>query len=87
MILYRLSMETEFYILPVAAIVLILTLWVLIRLLKGVSIIYEVYPMKVYAFGFLVIIVASAVLYSYLDFTQSGSVYVKYILRAVKSST
>ncbi|MBI1803572.1 MAG: hypothetical protein HY033_01915 [Ignavibacteriae bacterium] len=84
MILYRLSMETEFYMVPMAVFVGLISVWVLIRLLKGISIIYDVFPLKVYVVSFVIIIVATAVLYSYLDYTQSTSVYVKYILESMR---
>jgi len=87
MVLYRLSMETEFYMVPLAILVGLVTLWVLIRLLKGVSIIYDVFPLKVYGLSLLIIVVASAVLYSYLDYTKSTSVYVKYILESMRNPT
>jgi hypothetical protein len=83
MILYRL-MDTEFYILPVAVLVVIVTLWVFIRLLKGISIIYDVYPMRVYAGGIIFLLIFLGALYGYLDYTQSTSVYLKFLLHTLK---
>jgi beta-galactosidase len=83
MILFRL-METEFYILPIFIILGVITLWVFIRLLKGISIIYDVYPGRVYAFGILILILVGIIVYGYLDYTQSTSLYLKYFLEATK---
>jgi hypothetical protein len=56
-------------------------LWVVLRLFKGISIIYDVFPGKVYAFGLLCIILVSVVIYGYLDYTRSMTLYLKYLLR------
>ncbi len=86
MVLYRLSMETETYIVPIVAAIGVVSLWVLARLLKGVSIVYNVFPLKVYFLGLLIIIVATAALYSYLDYTRSTSLYLRYFMQAMKHS-
>ena len=80
MILFRL-METDFYILPIFVLIALLGLWVVLRLFKGISIIYDVFPGKVYAFGLLCIILVSFVIYGYLDYTSSMTLYLKYLLR------
>ena len=85
MILYRL-MEVEFYVLPVFVFIGIMSLWVFFRLMKGISIIYDIFPLKVYTVGLIVIAVCSLVLYGYLDMTRSASTYVKYMFRTVNSS-
>ncbi len=85
MILYRL-LDSSFYILPIFGFIVIISIWVLFRLLKGVSIIYDVVPAKVYAVGILVLIVISAAFYGYIDYTQSTSVYLKYMMHAFKTS-
>ncbi|MBI5476546.1 MAG: hypothetical protein HY964_07390 [Ignavibacteriales bacterium] len=83
MILFRL-METEFYILPVFIILGIITLWVSIRLLKGISIIYDVYPGKVYTIGIFLVLLICVVVYGYLDYTQSTSLYLKYLYETMR---
>ncbi len=80
MVLYRLSMETEFYIGPMMILAGAMSLWVFVRLLKGISIIYDVYQFKVYLVSIALIAVATAAIYSYLDYTLSTSLYMKYIL-------
>ena len=85
MIMFRL-MDTEFYIMPIFVLMVLVSFWVLLRLLKGISIIYDVFPIKVYAIGLLLILICAAVLYGYYDYTQSTSVYLKYMMHTTKSS-
>lgn len=87
MVLYRLSMDTDSYIMPVALLIGGVSLWVFLRLLKGISIVYDVFPLKVYALGMLIVVVASVALYSYLDYSQSTSLYLKHFVQAMKHST
>lgn len=82
MILYRL-LESNLYIMPVFILLVSVTVWVLIRLFKAVSIIYDVYPIKVYAIGLLIIIVTTVAVYGYFDYTRSTSVYLKYMMQEV----
>jgi hypothetical protein len=79
MILFRL-LDAQFYIIPIFILIGILILWVLFRLFKGISIIYDIYPVKVYAVGFLFIIVVCLAIYGYLDYTHSTTLYFKYLL-------
>lgn len=78
-VLYRV-METSFTIASAFALLGILTLWVMYRFLKGVSIIYDVYPPKVYAAGVLILIAGFVLLYGYLDYTQATSGYLKHLM-------
>jgi hypothetical protein len=84
MILYRL-LDTEFYVVPIFVFVVLVSVWVLLRLLKGVSIIFDVIPIKVYTIGLLLIVVCAVVMYGYFDYTQSTSVYLKYLMHTMKS--
>lgn len=86
MVLYRLSMETDTYLMPVGVLVGLVSLWVFMRLLKGISIVYDVFPLKVYATGLLLVIVATAALYSYIDYSQSTSLYLKHVVQSMKHS-
>jgi beta-galactosidase len=85
MILFRL-MEADLYTGPVFILMGLISIWVFIRLLKGVSIIYDVFPVKVYAVGLLIIIVMSAAVYGYLDYTKSTTAYLKYMMQTMRSS-
>ncbi len=85
MIMYRL-MDAQFYLLPMFILIVIVNLWVLLRLLKGISIIFDVYPIKVYLIAFLLILIGAAAMYGYFDYAKSTSVYIKYIMHEAKSS-
>jgi len=85
MLAYRL-MESDFYVLPIIALTAIILLWVLIRLLKGISIIYDIFAVKVYAIGVLVLILVGAAAYGYLDYTKATTVYLKYMMQSIKNS-
>jgi beta-galactosidase len=83
MIVFRL-METEFYIIPVFILIDLITVWVILRLFKGISIIFDVYPVKIYAIGFFIIMIVCIAFYVYLDYTKSTTVYLRYLLQAMK---
>jgi len=84
MVFYRL-LESQLYIVPIFSVVGIVTLWVLLRLLKGISIIYDVYPFKVYAIGLLMLVVIGVALYGYADYSESASAYVRYMMHSSKN--
>ena len=79
MLLYRL-LDSSFYILPIFGFIGFITVWVLFRLLKGISIIFDVVPLKVYSIGLLLLVVLGAACYGYIDYTRSASVYMKYMI-------
>ncbi|HLX11726.1 MAG TPA: glycoside hydrolase family 2 TIM barrel-domain containing protein [Bacteroidota bacterium] len=85
MILYRL-METDAYIIPVFVILGVMIVWVAIRLLKGISIIYDTQPARVYTGGVLLLLILVVVAYGYLDYTQSTSIYMKFLLHSMARS-
>lgn len=78
MILYRL-IESEAYVIPAVVVVLALLIWVLARLLKGVAIIVDSSPAKVYFVGALSLVVLFGGMYIYLDQTQSASDYARFL--------
>ena len=82
MILLRL-METDMYVVPVFILLGIIILWIILRLLKGISIIYDVIPLKVYAVGFLLLLIVGAAFYSYIDYTHSASIHVEYLIKTM----
>jgi hypothetical protein len=78
MILYRL-IESEAYIIPAFVLLVALSVWVLIRFLKGVAIIVDSSPGKVYFVGALSLMIVVAGIYIYLDQTQSASDYARFL--------
>lgn len=79
MILFRI-MDTAIYVLPSMGIISLLMAWSVFRLFKGISIIFDIVPFKVYSIGILIVIIFCAALYGYLDYTYSSSLYFKFLL-------
>ena len=84
-ILYRV-MESEVYVIPSLLLFAFLLTWVYFRILKGVSIIYDVIPVKVYATGIVISVVFLATVFGYYDYTQSTGEYIKLMVNVVNST-
>ncbi|MDE3057959.1 MAG: YIP1 family protein, partial [Bacteroidota bacterium] len=82
MILYRV-MQTDMYVVPVLVLFAVIVLWIFFRLLKGVSIIYDILPLKMYAVGLFVLVAIVAGGYTYLDFSRSTTAYVHYVFSTI----
>jgi hypothetical protein len=82
MILYRV-MQTEVYVVPVLILFALVLVWIFFRLLKCVSIIYDVLPLKMYAFALLALAAIVAGGYAYLDYSRSTTAYVHYLLSTI----
>ncbi len=78
MILYRL-MESKGYVLPLLALVGIFFAWVFLRLVKGIAIMYDVFPPKAYAVAFLGVLVAGGIVYAYYDIVDGGIAYLTFL--------
>jgi hypothetical protein len=78
MILYRI-LESPEYVLPALILVAVIHLWVYLRLLKGMAIVYDVFPLKMYAAGTLALLCVLAVVYVYFDASSSAPTYVSYM--------
>ncbi len=59
----------------------------LMRLFKGISIIFDVFQVKVYAVGVLLILGYSLAVFGYLDYTRSASMYLKHLTHLVNRTT
>ncbi len=80
MILYRV-MESSVYVLPSLIGVAAVTLWVIVRFLKGVSIIADIFPSRVYIAGLMAALLLSGVLYLWLDAARALPEYVVFLYR------
>ena len=85
MILFRL-LESGVYVVPSLALVGALLIWVLLRLLKGVSIVADVFRLKVYMVGLVSLSGIVVAGFFYLDYTQSASEYLTFLYNVVRSS-
>ena len=75
MILYRV-LESEAYVPWVLGLIVLTCVWVFLRTLKGISVIYHVYTPKMYMIGIVVVIVLAGGLYGYLEYSMSLSAYI-----------
>jgi hypothetical protein len=82
MILYRV-MEGPVYVASSLIIIAVFLFWVLVRLLKAVSIVYDVFPPKVFAAGFLMLAVCGGIGYLYFDLVQSAPMYLTFLYTMV----
>jgi hypothetical protein len=78
MVLYRV-LDSSVYVIPAFVLIGVLCAWVFLRLLKGVSIIMDVLPLKVYCAGLLSVAAVCAVAYAYYDYTQSVPMYLSFL--------
>jgi hypothetical protein len=85
MILFRL-METTVYVIPSLAIVAGLLVWVVLRLFKGISIIFDTMPARVYFVGVVGLVAVAALGYLYYDYTQSTSAYLSFMVNIAAGS-
>ncbi len=85
MVLYRV-MESPVYVIPTLVVFAALLGWVFIRWLKGVSIIFDVVPVKMYLVGLLFFMSACALLYFYYDISQSMPMYIAYMYDVMAGS-
>jgi beta-glucuronidase len=85
MILYRI-LESQAYVMPALILVAAIHLWVYLRLLKGMSIVYDVLPLKMYAAGIVAMICVFGVVYVYFDATASAPMYISYMYHMMTNS-
>jgi len=82
MILYRV-MESDVYVLPVLVIFGFVMLWILFRTLKGISIIYDSSPFKIYAIGIVAIAAIGMIWYGYFDYAHATTAYIRFMMSTV----
>jgi asparagine N-glycosylation enzyme membrane subunit Stt3 len=78
MVLYRV-LDSSVYVIPAFILIAVLCAWVFLRLLKGMSIIMDVLPLKVYCAGLLSVAAICALAYAYYDYTQSAPMYLSFL--------
>ena len=85
MIVYRV-LDSSVYVIPSFVLIGVLCAWVLLRLLKGMSIIMDVLPLKVYGAGLLSVAAVFALAYAYYDYTQSAPMYLAFLYSTITST-
>ncbi len=85
MVLYRV-LDSSVYLIPALVLIGVLCAWVLLRLLKGMSIILDVLPFKVYGAGLLSVAALCAAAYLYADYAQSAPMYLSFLYSTMVNS-
>lgn len=79
MILYNV-LQTEFYVVPILSLIGILLLWVFLRLLKGIAIIYDVSAFRIYIIGIGILLGVNAVMLLVSEYMQSTFSYISFFI-------
>jgi hypothetical protein len=79
MILYNV-LETEFYVIPILSLIGILMLWVFFRLLKGIAVIYDMLPLRIYVLGILILISVNGIMLLISEYAQSTVSYISFFI-------
>ncbi|MEX0602601.1 MAG: glycoside hydrolase family 2 TIM barrel-domain containing protein, partial [Bacteroidota bacterium] len=79
-------LATPAYVLPTFLVILIVLAWVLLRVLKGISVVYDVRSVHIYAGGLVVVVGIAAGAALYLDAGFSLRAYVEYLYNLSQSA-
>jgi hypothetical protein len=78
-------MENTAYVLPAVILIFLFLMWTFLRVLKGISVIYELSPTKTAIGGFFVCALLLGGLYFYYDSIYALSSYVKFIVHLAQN--
>jgi len=79
MILYNV-LETEFYVVPILSLIGVLLLWVISRLFKGISIIYDIHAFRVYVLGIFILISMNGIMILIGEYMQATFSYISFFV-------
>jgi hypothetical protein len=82
MIMYRV-MEGPVYVISALVIIVLFLIWFVVRLLEGISIVYDVYPPKIFAAGLFVFAIIGGLAYVYFDVVESAPMYLTFLYTMV----
>ena len=77
--------ENSVYVIPSLVLIFLFLFWTFLRVLKGISVIYDISPVKTYAFGIFVCFLVPGGLFLYYDSVYALSSYVKFILHLAQN--
>jgi hypothetical protein len=84
MALFKL-LQSDLYVIPAFLLIGVFVLWSFFRILKGVSVIYDVSPLKAYAGGILVVLLLFGSAYLYFESTYALTAYIEYFIHIGRS--
>ncbi len=85
MIVFRV-MENDAYVAPVLGLCSVIFIWIFFRIIKGMSVIYDVLPAKAYLVAFIVMSVICGGVFLTFDHYFSTSAYIDYFITMVLPS-
>jgi len=85
MIAYRV-MDSPMYVLPIGAFFVVMSLWALLRLLKGLSIIFDVRSARMYLVSVVLFLFVLVGVYFAYDAIQALPTYVRFLFHAATGS-
>jgi hypothetical protein len=83
-ILYRV-MDSHVYVMPSLILIALVLIWIVIRFLKAISIIFDAHVIKVYAVGIVSLVGVVVLLYSYADHTQGLSMHLSFLYNVIRN--
>jgi hypothetical protein len=78
-------LETPMYVKPTLLLIVVFLVWVLFRVLKGVSVIYDISPQKAYAGGLVFCLFCLGILGLYYDSAYALRSYLEFIVHISRS--
>jgi hypothetical protein len=78
-------MENPSYVIPSLVLISLFLLWTFLRLLKGISVMYDMNPLKTYVSGILACMVLLGGLFLYYDSVFALSSYLKFIIHLAQN--
>jgi hypothetical protein len=78
-------MENPSFVLPALVLMILFFFWTLLRVLKGISVIYDLVLVKTYVGGIFVCILLLGGLFFYYDSVYALSSYVKFIIHLAQN--
>ncbi len=84
MALFKL-LQSDFYVLPAFLLIGFFVLWSFVRMLKGVSVIYDVSPLKAYGGGILVVLLLLGGIFIYYETTYALTANIEYLIHIGRS--
>jgi hypothetical protein len=84
MALFKL-LQSDFNVIPAFALVAVFLIWSLLRILKGVSVIYDISRLKAYTGGILLVLVIFGGVFVYYETTFALSAYVEFFFHIGRS--
>jgi hypothetical protein len=85
MVLYRV-LESSVYVLPAIAVVILILSWVFFRIMKGISIMYDVPTFRVYLIGILLVAAFGGLSYAYFNIYHAVPDYLGHLYQLFVSA-